>query len=139
MPVVTTLFRNLFDNIFTIFYGCWTVFNGVGPVAHPPITIWSSVQKVDSVLNRTDLDPPWPTSQCPPCVTLGSTVCPGRLCSMYCCVPVYGVHDVLCACVCACVEDAMWLCLMHPLRGLSDILVIFLALTSNDPPFYWLF
>ena len=58
MPVVTTLFRNLFDNIFTIFYGCRTVFNGVGPVTHPHITISSSVQKVDSVLNRTDLDPP---------------------------------------------------------------------------------
>jgi len=53
MPVVTTLFRNLFDNIFTIFYGCWTVFNGVGPITHPHITIWSSVWKVDSVLNRT--------------------------------------------------------------------------------------
>ena len=32
MPVVTTLFRNLFDNIFTIFYGCWTAVNGVGPL-----------------------------------------------------------------------------------------------------------
>ena len=52
MPVVTTLFRNLFDNIFTHFYGCRTVFNGVGPVTHPHITISSSVWKVDSVLNR---------------------------------------------------------------------------------------
>ena len=52
MPVVTTLFRNLFDNIFTHFYGCRTVFNGVGPVAHPHITISSSVWKVDSVLHR---------------------------------------------------------------------------------------
>ena len=108
MPVVTTLFRNLFDNIFTIFYGCWTVFNGVGSVTHPPITIWSSVWKVDSVLNRTDLDPPWhtvPTSQCPPCVTLGSTAVPGSLvlyvyvyvcavCSMCMC------SQLVCRCMC---------------------------------------
>ena len=31
MPVVTYRFQIFYTVIFTIFYGCWTVFNGVGP------------------------------------------------------------------------------------------------------------
>jgi len=131
MPVVTALFRNLFDMIFTIFYGCRTVFNGESTTHHPATTIWSSVQKVSSVLNRTDLDPPWhtvPTSQCPPCCTLGCTVCPGRLCG---CV---GVCSVLvcalrCCVVCGCCVPVC-MCVSTPWFGpcSDDILVIFLAL-----------
>ena len=103
MPVVTVLFRNLFDNIFTIFYGCWTVFNGVGPVTHPDHTIWSSVQKVDSVLNRTATrDRPRstvPTSLCPPCCTLCMyCVCARVACAL--CVCVCSMYVCMCACAC---------------------------------------
>ena len=91
MPVVTTLFRNLFDNIFTHFYGCRTVFNGVGPVAHPHITICSSVWKVSSVQNRTL--PELPSLSEPRCCAHCATLC------MYCCARV---ACALCTCVCVC-------------------------------------
>ena len=109
MPVVTTLFRNLFDNIFTIFYGCWTVFNGVGPL----LTLATPFEARFIWLDRfytvqqplTDRDS-LSDVQCPPCVTLVSTAVPGSLvlsvyvcalCYVYVCVLVL-VYD-LCACV----------------------------------------
>ena len=125
MPVVTTLFRNLFDNIFTHFYGCRTVFNGVGPVAHPHITIWSSVQKVDSVLNPTaTTDRPRSTHHIT-VPTLLDTVhvwhCPGRLC---CCVGV-----LVCLCMCAVYVCCVCVCALCasvcPLRGLDSVLTTF--------------
>ena len=91
MPVVTTLFRNLFDNIFTIFYGCWTVFNGEGPVTHPHITICSSVQKVDSVQNRTDPDPPHAVL----CAVVPTVLhCVSVLCARVACALSVGVCSV---------------------------------------------
>lgn len=101
MPVVTTLFRNLFDMIFTHFYGCRTVFNGVAPVTHPHITISSSVQKVSSVLDPTDPVPPHATAShtVPTVLHCVSVLCARVACALSTCVLC---ACVLCWCVCLC-------------------------------------
>ena len=120
MPVVTTLFRNLFDIIFTIFYGCRTVFNGVGPLLTLPapfdvrfiwlIRFWT----VHTLADRDSLSEP----SCPLCYTMYVLLCPGRLCSMLLC------WCVLCAlCVCAlCWCAGVCVC---PLRGFDCVGVTF--------------
>ena len=111
MPVVTTLFRNLFDMIFTIFYGCRTVFNGVGPVTHPHITISSSVQKVDSVLNRTDLDPPHAVL----CAVVPTVLhCVSVLCARVACALSTAVCLCVLVCMCALCMCPMYLCVSTP-------------------------
>ena len=111
MPVVTTLFRNLFDIIFTIFYGCRTVFNGVGPVIHPATTIWSSVGKVDSVLHHSDLDRPRSTARyavVPTLRNMGLPLCARVACVYVCalcmCVLYVGVCSMLVCVVYLCVD-----------------------------------
>ena len=101
MPVVTTLFRNLFDIIFTIFYGCRTVFNGVGPLLTLPAPfdvrfIW--------LIRFCTVPQPWQTAihsvnHRAHCATLCHNCCARVACALCSCV---GVCCVLCACVCIC-------------------------------------
>jgi hypothetical protein len=113
-----------------------------GAFQHPRGTIWSSVQKVDSVLDRTL---PWRTVLhrltllpgllhcvcCARCACLGCcTMC--SMCSMS--RAVLPMCVLCCACVCAYV--VVYPCVFC---FSVSILVIFLALIVNDPPFYWLF
>ena len=55
---------------------------------------------------------------------------------------VYVLYVLVCLCMCMCsMCGCMYLCMSTPWFWLcgGDILVIFLALTPNDPPFHWVF
>ena len=93
MPVVTTLFRNLFDNIFTHFYGCWTALHGVGSMPQPDHTISHTVQKVDSVQNHSHPGRPRST---PHLTVYVCSVCACVLC-------LCDVYVCLCMCVLVCI------------------------------------
>ena len=91
MPVVTTLFRNLFDIIFTIFYGCRTVFNGAGPLLTLPAPfdvrfIW--------LIRFWTVPQPWQTA----IHSVNHRAHCATLCMYYCA----RVACALCSCVCVC-------------------------------------
>ena len=96
MPVVTTLFRNFFDYIFTIFYGCWTVFNGVGPIL---TLITPFVTRSIWLVRFCTVQQPWqtaihclvcccarPATHCICCARVACALC---MCALCTCVLVY--------------------------------------------------
>ena len=117
MPVVTYRFQIFHTIIFTVFYCFWTISPVGWCLPHPGGTIWGSVQKVTSVLNRTLTRQPCPRGSrcCARCATL-CMLCSGclpwllyyvlcALCPMLCFLCVLCCARVclcLCGCVCVC-------------------------------------
>lgn len=94
MPVVTTLFRNFFDYIFTIFYGCRTAFCGVGPVLTlitPFLTrsiwlvrFWTVQQPWQTAIHCLVCCCAHPAVHCVCCARVACALCMCCVCTVYC-------------------------------------------------------